>query len=544
MAKVIKTLYYDGNGHWGTTRPQPSVPLPKQQILNMANVHFAPQAQDTIAESTAKRVADALKARMPAIIALNGVSRAAANAFMSQEWIRSDFAASELTGAMGSILLWRSGLPVLLAEQSDKPSYIAIHMKKYGKVVATSFDPGMSPAEKGRLVGQLVSKTVPDTDSTCILLFNPTQSGGSLNPDAVVQMREAVHAQREAAKFSAPPSHYDATIWLQSPTMSISSVTPSAELPDGVRAASFISVSVSPTSPGLPAATPAQFTVPPATSLGDAAPADGARSPGTRTAEEQSDGGIFPSSPAGAKKRVWSMKHSSAIRVRDGTEETSYDLTPFFTKLEDGLKALNNGAITWNADYAILHSRLLAVHGANADIPSFRQYMNTHSPPSKPPELVQPTPARPGSPPPNAAVKDDRLKRKEGVHFSPCSMPTPALSAARRRSWSAGRAVMLYQVTPREMKFDITELVGVSPGAVAQAVARLNGVPISRTKSSNSDDESDIPDPLSGYRYDYALVYGAGRQGYWLLAATDVPCDVASCRAAAKFLAGPVAMSL
>ena len=78
------------------------------------------------------------------------------------------------------------------------------------------------------------------------------------------------------------------------------------------------------------------------------------------------------------------------------------------------------------------------------------------------------------------------------------------------------------------MKFDITPTIGASKNNIKTAVQRLN------SKRTMAATLSDKPDPLLEYPYDYALLYCPERQGYWLLAATDVPCDILSCRYAAS----------
>eukprot|EP00388_Colpodella_angusta_P045715 GDKK01067042.1.p1 GENE.GDKK01067042.1~~GDKK01067042.1.p1 ORF type:complete len:228 (-),score=9.75 GDKK01067042.1:108-791(-) len=94
---------------------------------------------------------------------------------------------------------------------------------------------------------------------------------------------------------------------------------------------------------------------------------------------------------------------------------------------------------------------------------------------------------------------------------------------ARQRLWSEHSASIVYQTTPLEMRFDISGHVGQAKNNLASAIERLN----SRNKKT---DASGKPDPLSSFTYDYALLFNSDRQGYWLIACTDVPCDVVACR--------------
>lgn len=95
-------------------------------------------------------------------------------------------------------------------------------------------------------------------------------------------------------------------------------------------------------------------------------------------------------------------------------------------------------------------------------------------------------------------------------------------AASGRREWSEGCCTIVYQLTPRDFKFNITQVVGLSKDNLKKAVYLLN-----RGKTATGKDANN---PLQDYPYDYALLFSVERQGYWLLAATHVPCDIVACR--------------
>jgi hypothetical protein len=532
MAKLLNILYFDpGSGKWGRGKPQRSSPQPAHTTVSVAVVDFEPETlTDEVAASRAKHLTEALRARAPAVIALNGVSEPMLRAVLSLDWIRGSYATHE--PAPQSALLWHVQLPVHLAESFDRPQCTAINLRKFhgadGIIRATNF---LGSAEtRGDEANLLVSRGL--TDGTTLLLFNPYKSG-----TASVAVTDAMSRVRMNTGFiedlSTPP--LGPTVW--------------------TRAHNLVSTGIaSISSDAFSSCVIATFAPRAAVVLNTTEDTPTPASVGSGKADSQAVFPSTPSDPSGKdRRRVWSSKHSSAIRVRDGTDEVYYDLTPYFPKSEDAIKALNSNHFGWAADYAILHGRLLAVHGQNADIPAFRQYMTAHPPPTRP-VLSGVQGALPNAAPREA---DKQRRGKDPNNFSPYCLLTPTLSATRRRVWSAHRAVLLHQVTPREMKFDITELIGVGPNALNIAIDRLNGQHRLGMKQPTGKMTEDLTaaaeskeqeggrmeleeDLLHSYRFDYALLYSADRHGYWLVAAVDVPCDIAPCRVAAKALPSSV----
>ena len=94
-----------------------------------------------------------------------------------------------------------------------------------------------------------------------------------------------------------------------------------------------------------------------------------------------------------------------------------------------------------------------------------------------------------------------------------------------------GNSAVVFQITPREMIFDITALAGQSSNSLANVLEKLNS-----RKSATVVDEKAKDDPLQSYPFDYALLLGLDKQHYLLLAANDVPCDIVACREMARCL--------
>uniref|UniRef100_A0A7S1PPB9 Uncharacterized protein n=1 Tax=Neobodo designis TaxID=312471 RepID=A0A7S1PPB9_NEODS len=533
MVKVLSILFFDhAASKWGRAKPQKSPPTPSPHTFTAAVIQFVEQddMSDDAASARVKAFSDALKSRLPSVIALNAAPPAFVSAVLGLDWVRHGYAVAE--GAPTSTLLWNISLPVQLAEASERPQCTAINLRKFFgadcMIGAAHTQCNMSPEQRAAEAHQLASRGV--ADGTTILLFNPYNANDSKACAAAAPLLSKV---REVGGFSEDVSVPDAgpTVWLRGNLM-ITGVTPVAIASDAISGALI--------------ATMAPRVVP-QTTLEDksATPAS------VSSTKEASAAAVFPSTPTDgkaalqqqqqSKKRVWSSKHSSAIRIRENTDEVHYDLTPFFPKSEDAIKALCANAFSWPSDYCVLHGRLLAVHGQNADIPAFRQYMQHNAPPPKP-DLRGVAGAN------SLALPREQAEKRRGKdpgNFSPYCLTTPTLAAGRRRTWSAQRVQLLLQVTPREMKFDITELVGVGPGTLNDAVARLSGQRVAKADAdSDVKQEGSGEDPLHTYRFDYALLYAHDRQGYWLIAATDVPCDIAPCRVAAKALPAPVSTLL
>jgi hypothetical protein len=549
MAKVINILYHDGA--WGMRRPQHAGhPAATMEKLTTANVMLGFGEDDEDDAVRAARVGAMLEAAQPTMITLQEVTEAQRDAVMALKWVQRSYALTELDlvpeRRFGSMVLWRFALPVQMAEvlparagtAGPRWPAVVVSMRQFCggpcSIIAAQVDPALNAQERSAQINHWIARVPSPEGATVMLSFNPYHATGPL--PRLGAMREGL----TNANFEEICDAGAAAVWVFGRRLTMSGRVQKITADPDAPSTSYRSAVM-------------------ATLVASSAASPAGAAPETPERQKQP---AFPSSPppegsspsSANKKRQWSYKHSCTIRVRDGTEEQHYDLSAFYARPDDLLKALNAQAFAWPVDYAICHGRLVAAHGTNADLPSFRTYMQSHAAPrgvtphgtaaekgvkKALPGIVTnitPTPINVGS-----AVG--------GLNFGPNMLAVATLAASRRRVWSAARAIIIFQVTPREMLFDITQLVGVGRGMRQQAVDRLNGIAQKPKKllgtPAADDGASPPPDALVSYRHDYAMLYSSERQGYWLLAAVDVPCDIAACRMAAKTLHGtPVAESL
>lgn len=269
---------------------------------------------------------------------------------------------------------------------------------------------------------------------------------------------------------------------------------------------------------------------------------------------------VKPKQPRFRKDSAFHMKGSNRNLSHD---EAPYDLSSHFSSVSEAIERINSGSFQWMADFFVVNSTIIAAdHITQSDLKSFRRYVQSKPNPWSLLNTVQPphqlAAAREQSHPRpddhsmgggvNVAQLLEKASRKEPareevvmVRHAPTHAaavaPPPAAGGVhhthrgpvvRPRLWSESCCTLLYQVTPKEMVFDISPAVGNTRGNLKTAITRLN------TKKTMAAALSDKPDPLLDYGFDYALLYCPERQAYWLLAASDVPCDIVACRHAAS----------
>lgn len=252
--------------------------------------------------------------------------------------------------------------------------------------------------------------------------------------------------------------------------------------------------------------------------------------------------------PTGPKRWRWRKDHSFHLKnPRLSPEEAAYDITSRFGSLQEALDSLNSGAFPWPAEFAVMQSTILAADTiAQCDLKTFRRYATTKPNPwtlmSTSPTttavtsnqtnsvvqlLHESTRRAQAATAPTPSSMEQQLGAANGQQTAAAFNAAAAAAASLRvRVWSENNCSVLYQVTPKEMKYDITTLVGVSKNNLKTAIARLNA------KKTMAAKLAEKQDPLMDHPYDYALLYCPDRQGYWLIAASDVPCDVVACRLA------------
>lgn len=236
-------------------------------------------------------------------------------------------------------------------------------------------------------------------------------------------------------------------------------------------------------------------------------------------------------------KRVWKTDGTHMRQLQKPLSEfDDFDLTRKFNSLSECVEALNNGRLLWKLDFAIYGPNLLACDAVrNLSVKEFKRYADKVARQrvgGRSPGTLD-TPETPTPTPSSASVQSVLPVGTSPVVGVPPTfsgvVPRPA--GNRPRQWSAGNSMVLYQVTPKEMVFDVTHLAGKTNNSLSNVLEKLNS-----KKSASVVDEKLKDDPLQSYPYDYALLLGPDKQHYHLLAANDVPCDIVACRETARCL--------
>lgn len=492
----------------------------------------------------------------------------------------------------GVALFWLHTVPVLSAEAltrcfRDNRPCLAVNSRQFCGSPATFVVAHCDPTNLDRKIAYLrdvIIRTSPSDGNASMYFFSNL---GNAVPELVLENKVQIEAQRNLFGFSGDGGA--GCVWIKSPRVAFVSSSPistnssvtgafrfsdlhhysmEASLVAASKTAPTVSVApVKKPSPSQDAGRQTEGSSPQPNAVFPSTPTltntGGSNLPQPRTLSQQSAN--VSQEQQGKPLRTFSTKHGMNIRVRENTSEVLYDISPKFQRQEEAVKALNSGAFPWNADFVICQGRLLAsLQVTTVDLPTFRSYMSTHEPPltltQRAEWLGRTTPGsnppiKPTTPPSDVLISSASAAAAVGVvppvaamplifltnpstptatnslSFGPITSPhaAPLALSGRRRFWNMNRATLLYQVTPKEMIFDITQSVGVSPNALLHAVQRLNGnIDLKHGEHHH--------DPLSSYPHDYALLYCSERQAYWMISVVDVPCDIASCRAAATQL--------
>ncbi|RNF01543.1 hypothetical protein TraAM80_06914 [Trypanosoma rangeli] len=256
----------------------------------------------------------------------------------------------------------------------------------------------------------------------------------------------------------------------------------------------------------------------------------------------------------------WRTSHTYTLKNNDklNSHELAFDVSAHFSSVPELVEALNSRAIYWPADYCVVHSVILASDnvGQGDKRVMFRRYAREYkNGAALLSQMVLPggnvaftTAANTTSSNVHGTVQEviaekaSWLKRvvtvtnhasgdNNGDDIPPFLPGTWALKReeeVRSRIWDISWCTVVYQVTPREMKFNITSAVGLGKDNLQKAVQWLN-----LRSQSNAKVTHEKENPLRNYAYDYALLFSMELQGYYLIAATHVPCDIVACRAAA-----------
>lgn len=245
-----------------------------------------------------------------------------------------------------------------------------------------------------------------------------------------------------------------------------------------------------------------------------------------------------------ATQQRWKAAHSFVLKGSDtklSSTEALYDVSPHFANPNDAIDALNSKALNWPAEFCVVHNTVLCADTvSHCDRQAFRRYVRDNKTNmTLNPQIIAATTAfaaaaaaAPIATPASAAAAAAVVPAT--AHSGEKAWPKPTtraemeefmnfqrqLKESVRREWSESCCIIVYQITPREMKFNITTAIGLAKDNLKKAIHYLN-----HSKATSKE-----TNPLHDYPYDYALLFSVERQGYWLIAATHVPCDIVACR--------------
>ncbi|KPI85631.1 hypothetical protein ABL78_5312 [Leptomonas seymouri] len=252
-----------------------------------------------------------------------------------------------------------------------------------------------------------------------------------------------------------------------------------------------------------------------------------------------------------ATQQRWKLAHSFVLKGTDtklSSAEALYDVSLHFSNPNDAIDALNSKALNWPVEFCVVHNTVLCADTvAHCDRQAFRRYVRDNktnvsltsqiiaattafaaaaaaAPVATPGVGVATVAGNAGiaSVVPATAHAGDKqwLKQTTRAEVEEFMSFQHQLKELVRREWSESCCIIVYQITPREMKFNITQAIGLGKDNLKRAIHYLN-----HSKSTSKE-----TNPLHDYPYDYALLFSVERQGYWLIAATHVPCDIVACR--------------
>lgn len=216
------------------------------------------------------------------------------------------------------------------------------------------------------------------------------------------------------------------------------------------------------------------------------------------------------------KKNRWKLEQSFQLGpdAKLSPQEAPFDLSRYFNSVEEAVKQLNNTK-DWPADYCVVHQTVLYsdAMGPSPDRTSFRRYAKEN-------HKLFPQTGFNGSSSANMVAAYSQRPTPSGSEYALFNRARQGQLSETPRSWCVSSSIIIYQTTPREMKFNITHLVPFSKDALRDTIRYLNRDPrIAQEKN-----------PLYDYQHDYALLQSVEHQGFWLIAAKHVACDIVACR--------------
>lgn len=546
---AVKIKYFDENGGWlerKTTASSSATFTAKN--LTIVNVDF-----NGLDNSESDHFHELVGVNSPAVVILQNVSPAALNRMKGNSIVRKSYAVMETSRSEqkedSTVALLRLGLqcePTEVPKTDGKQAFRALVQVNIRipsgpslSITVLHMEPG---ASRRLTFAMALLKAHPNVD-IAVLLSNVTEGMvPTEDPFRELQASRAaagfVDVMEEGMERSSGWST-PWTMWLKSVKYTVLSSAAeifagqeprylSTTLTQRGQANSTITIPMPRSAKTGTSKSPSAASAPPSQPLPDPAilSVEAAKAPPvqTNTSATEIIQRLLRQQSAQPK---WKASNSFVLKASDAklsTAESIFDLTNFFPSPAEALEALNAKSFNWPADFCVVHNAVLCADSVtHADRQAFRRYVRDNKTNTTLTSQIFAATSALGSAvaavPATAAEKPWAKQGSRGEMEEFISYQRH-LKDSIRREWSESCCMIVYQITPREMKFNVTPAVGLAKDNLKKAIHYLN---YSKTASKESN-------PLADYPYDYALLFSVERQGYWLIAATHVPCDIVACR--------------
>ncbi|CCW67242.1 unnamed protein product [Phytomonas sp. Hart1] len=559
---MTKNLYYfDEGGGWNERKPT-NLPAFSLKTITLCNVDLSRTELADI-----EKFNELLITHTPAIIVAHCVSHPSLTCLKTLHAIRKSYALLETNYVAsheeGTVALLRLGLqwePTELTAKSDGKqllrALLQIPMRFPGgltlNITIINMDHRVLPQRRLQIVGTLLKPTNTTSESVVSVLISNVAEGSDHNEDFHRELQTLRSNGGYVDMLEDAIEKNTTTLWsMFMKSLKLVPVSPSIEMSRG-QEARFLVCSIAQRtanalqtiaipmprsaktgctkSPTLSSATPLHnqaFSDPAILS------AEAAKSTIPPTTSQAGD--IFSRlMPPHLHHSRWKAANAFQLKGNDtklSNMESIFDVSGLFGSVNEAVEALNSRALTWPADYCVVHNTVLCADGVkHGDRQGFRRYTReAKGNPSLTSQVYAAVssyagsggyggnhPVGEGGNGGKSWVKPSRAELEEFNAFQRQLKQEVVV----RREWHESCCTIVYQLTSSEMnKFNITPQIGLGKDNLKKAVHFLN-----RAKINMKDN------PLQDYAYDYALLFSVERQGYWLLAATHVPCDIVACR--------------
>ncbi|CCW59784.1 unnamed protein product [Phytomonas sp. EM1] len=575
---MTKSLYYcDDGGGWNERKPS-NLPAFSPKTITLCNVDL-----DRADLAEVDKLNELLTIHTPAIVIAHSVSHAFLTRIKALNTIRKGYALLETNHVTlheeGTIALLRLGLQWEPTELMAKPegknpirALLQISSRLPGglmlNITVIHIEHRLLSQRRLQIVGALLKAPSNANESVVSMLISNVADASDYN--------EEYHRELQTLRANVgfvdmleevADKHVATMPWsMFMKSAKFAPVSPFAEMPRGQeprllgcsiaqRTANALQTIAIPMprsaktgcgkSPTLSAATPNQALADPVILSVEAAKGGGGGGASTTASATTPAAGadlfarLMQSQSPSQPHARWKASNSFQLKGNDAklsNVEGVLDASALFGSVNEAVEALNTRAFAWPAEYCVVHHTVLCAEGVkHADRQGFRRYAReVKGNPGLAAQIYNAlstyaagggggyagnhtsTEGSGNGGVAKAWVKPSRAEMEEFNAFQR-QLKREEVS---RREWHESCCTIVYQLTSSEMnKFNITPQIGLGKDNLKKAVHYLN-----RAKMNIKDN------PLQDYAYDYALLFSVERQGYWLLAATHVPCDIVACR--------------